>query len=220
MNVSIVEIDPIVHQFAEEYFGLPRLTVAYEDGRAFIERAGEKWDYIVHDVFTGGSVPKHLFTAEMWSATKAVLSTDGVVAVVRFLYVLMRIWLARRTIYRLKRLCRHYCHLSSIVEVFMILWTRRKQAPLIWYIPTIANQAIFCAQFPIEFRTATKEDFQGSVLREQALSLFKDREITLTTGELLLTDAENGLKGWQIKGALEHWRLIRTVLADEVWINY
>lgn len=103
MNVSVVEIDPIVHQFAEGYFGLPKLPVAYEDGRAFIERAGEKWDYIVHDVFTGGSVPAHLFTAEMWSATKAALSTDGVLAVVCYLYVLMRIWLARWTICRRKR---------------------------------------------------------------------------------------------------------------------
>jgi spermidine synthase len=87
LNVSVVEIDPVVHQFAEQYFGLPKLRgiVAYEDGRRFIERyakTGEKWDYIIHDVFTGGSVPAHLFTEEMWSATKAVLAKNGVLAVV------------------------------------------------------------------------------------------------------------------------------------------
>jgi spermidine synthase len=87
MNVSAVEIDPVVHQFAEDYFGLPKLkgTVAHEDGRAFIERSveeREKWDYIVHDVFTGGSVPGHLFTTEMWASMKAVLAENGVLAVV------------------------------------------------------------------------------------------------------------------------------------------
>jgi hypothetical protein len=104
----------------------------------------------------------------------------------------------------------------------MILWTRnlKKQVLRIWYVRTIANQAIFCADFPIEFQTATKVDFRGSVLREKALSSFKDHEIALTREELILTDAENGLKGWQIKGALGHWQVIRTVLADEIWVNY
>jgi spermidine synthase len=87
MNVSAVEIDPVVHQFAEDYFGLPKLkgTVAYEDGRTFIERSVktvEKWDYIVHDVFSGGSVPGHLFTTEIWASTKSVLAENGVLAVV------------------------------------------------------------------------------------------------------------------------------------------
>jgi len=72
----------VVHEFAEKYFGLPRLNVFYQDGRAFIEESTEKWDYIIHDVFTGGSVPTHLFTAEMWSAVKQRLSRDGVLMVV------------------------------------------------------------------------------------------------------------------------------------------
>ena len=84
----------------------------------------------------------------------------------------------------------------------------------------LSNQAIFCAEFPLEFRAATQEDFHSSVLRERALSEYMDHEITLNKGESVLTDAENGLKGWQTEGALEHWRLIRTVLADGIWINY
>jgi len=85
INVTAVEIDPIVHQFAKKYFGLPKLNVFHEDGREFVKSAakrGEKWDFIVHDVFTGGSVPAHLFTAQMWAAAKAVLADNGVVAVV------------------------------------------------------------------------------------------------------------------------------------------
>jgi spermidine synthase len=84
--VSVIEIDPVVHKFARKYFGLPRLNVFYEDGREFVEksvRTGDKWDYVVHDVFTGGSVPAHMFTIEMWNSVKSVLTRDGVVAVVR-----------------------------------------------------------------------------------------------------------------------------------------
>lgn len=86
MNVTAVEIDPVVHRFAEQYFGLPKLQkVVYEDGRGFIENnaeIGEKWDYIVHDVFTGGSLPQRLFTMEMWHVTRFVLAKHGVLAVV------------------------------------------------------------------------------------------------------------------------------------------
>ena len=87
INVSIVEIDPVVHQFAQKYFSLPTLKgeTIYADGKGFVEDAairGEKWDYIVHDVFTGGKVPERLFTREMWRATKKVLSENGVLAVV------------------------------------------------------------------------------------------------------------------------------------------
>jgi hypothetical protein len=84
-------------------------------------------------------------------------------------------------------------------------------------------KAIFCATFPITFRPATKEDFQGSVLRGKALSSFTAHEIDLSKAkdaELILTDSNNRLKIWQIEGALEHWRVIRTVLAEEIWINY
>jgi len=87
INVTIVELDPLIHQYAQQYFGLPTLRgpVYYQDGRKFIETAasrGDKWDYIVHDVFTGGSVPAELFTREMWQATKTALSPDGVLVVV------------------------------------------------------------------------------------------------------------------------------------------
>jgi spermidine synthase len=85
INVSVVEIDPVVHRFAEKYFGLRNVLVLHEDGRDFVKRSarkGEKWDYILHDVFTGGSFPAHLFTTEMWALTKDILYDDGVLAVV------------------------------------------------------------------------------------------------------------------------------------------
>lgn len=85
INVTAIEIDPVVHRLAEKYFGLPELRVFHEDGRSFIEQADETWDIIVHDVFSGGSVPQSLFTIEMWDAVRQVLSENGVLAVVWFI---------------------------------------------------------------------------------------------------------------------------------------
>jgi spermidine synthase len=42
----------------------------------------EKYDYVIHDVFSGGSVPSHLFTMEFWSELKVLLRNNGVLAVV------------------------------------------------------------------------------------------------------------------------------------------
>ena len=81
-------------------------------------------------------------------------------------------------------------------------------------------QAIFCASFVIKFRDPTQDDFQGSGLREKALSSFITNEIDLSQDDPILTDRNNHLNSWQVDGALEHWRVIRTVLADEIWINY
>jgi spermidine synthase len=83
-NITAIEIDPVVHNFAEKYFGLPELRVIHEDGRSFIEQVDETWDIIVHDVFRGGSVPESLFTLQMWDAVRRVLSKNGVLAVVWF----------------------------------------------------------------------------------------------------------------------------------------
>ena len=81
-------------------------------------------------------------------------------------------------------------------------------------------KAIFCATFALEFRNPIQDDFQGSVLREKVLSSFLKYEMDLAQDDLILTDDNNHLNSWQVNGALEHWRVIRTVLAEEICINY
>ena len=52
INTTVVEIDPVVYDFAEEYFAVdvPRGGVYLEDARKFVERTREKFDYVLHDV--------------------------------------------------------------------------------------------------------------------------------------------------------------------------
>jgi spermidine synthase len=89
INTTVVELDPVVYQFAAEYFSLPAPhKVVIEDATAFVEKstaAGgdhRKYDYIIHDVFTGGAEPIGLFTQEFLQGLKAMLTVDGVIAIV------------------------------------------------------------------------------------------------------------------------------------------
>lgn len=87
IETTIVEIDPVVHKFAGQYFGLPSNHIAaIEDAAAFVKRSQvsepAKYDYIVHDVFTGGAEPVDLFTIEFIRGLAALLKPDGVIAIV------------------------------------------------------------------------------------------------------------------------------------------
>ncbi len=58
-----------------------------EDAVAFAGRAGrDRYDFIVHDVFTGGAEPVDLFTHEFIIALKRLLKPDGAIAIVSSLF--------------------------------------------------------------------------------------------------------------------------------------
>lgn len=86
INTTIIEIDPIVHDFAVKYFDLPRGHKAViEDAVSYASRlaaTNEKYDYIVHDVFTGGAEPVDLFTLEFLQDLHSILKPGGVIAIV------------------------------------------------------------------------------------------------------------------------------------------
>ena len=94
ISATIVEIDPAVYIAARTYFGLPDPgpeNVFLEDARSWVNRrrAGmitgvnvPLFDIVVHDCFSGGGVPEHIFTAEFWEDLKATMQTEGIVVVV------------------------------------------------------------------------------------------------------------------------------------------
>ena len=88
---DIVEIDPIVHVFATKYFDLPRNhTSIIEDAVIFIGKTRSlhpaRYDFIIHDVFTGGAEPLQLFTKEFLTGLRDLLREDGTIAIVRQIY--------------------------------------------------------------------------------------------------------------------------------------
>lgn len=80
----------MVHEFATKYFHLPsNHTSVIDDAMYFVGKAlfggpeQYSYDYIIHDVFTGGSEPVELFTEGFLAGLRDLLKPDGVVAIVR-----------------------------------------------------------------------------------------------------------------------------------------
>ena len=87
INTTIVEIDPIVLEYAVEYFGLPPnhnaiVADAVHYAAEVANDTTQRYDYIIHDVFTGGAEPIALFTDEFLRNLHRALKPDGVIAIV------------------------------------------------------------------------------------------------------------------------------------------
>ena len=94
ISTTIVEIDPAVYDAARTYFGFPDPgpgKVFLEDARSWVatRRASLRatsteppFDFVIHDCFSGGGVPEHIFTLEFWEDLKTIIHPEGVVVVV------------------------------------------------------------------------------------------------------------------------------------------
>lgn len=102
LSTTVVEIDPAVYQAAKTYFGFapPEPNKVFiSDARGWVlsrtheEQTGwesapvertpdETFDIIVHDCFSGGGVPAHLFSVGFFRELLKVTNPHGVVAVV------------------------------------------------------------------------------------------------------------------------------------------
>jgi spermidine synthase len=81
--VDVVEIDPAVVQVARSYFAVPedpRLRIHVADGRAYLQRARQRYGAILVDAYSsgpyGGILPYHLATREFFEIARQHL-TDG-----------------------------------------------------------------------------------------------------------------------------------------------
>jgi len=82
-NIDGVEIDPVVSEVAEKYFGLkdnPRLNVITADARPFLQASKEKYDLIFIDAYRQPYVPFYLATADFFKLVRDRLAPDGIVA--------------------------------------------------------------------------------------------------------------------------------------------
>lgn len=57
-----------------------------------IEHNQDLYDIVVHDCFSGGAVPKHIFTLEFWDDLKAIMNPEGVLAVVSFFLLALKFY--------------------------------------------------------------------------------------------------------------------------------
>ncbi|KAI9832173.1 MAG: hypothetical protein M1819_004524 [Sarea resinae] len=224
INTTIVEIDPVVYEFATKYFELPPNHIpVIEDATAYVDRArknnvksGRDYDYIIHDVFTGGAEPIELFTPEFLSGLRDLLKPNGVIAINYAGDILLPS--ARLVINTIN-------HVFPFCRLF-----REHEAP-----PASAeesksdftNVVIFCIKdgsaSSFGFRSPNEDDFLGSYARRHYLlprfevdrAQFVERD-----GDLLWKGTTETLKKWQTKSASGHWELMRQVIPAPVWENW
>jgi len=216
VNTTIIEIDPWVHYFAGKYFGLPHnhsfvIGDAVEVVGSWQQAKAETYDYIIHDVFTGGVEPVELFTSEFLSGLHTLLKPDGVVAINYAGDVSMP---AASLIYRT---------INAVFETCRVF--REDEAPLPGTKPDdFTNMVFFCIKktTPIRFRKPKEADYLGSGARRQYLvpkheMLHKNFR---TEGDILKRGKTRELQKWQAKSSIGHWEVMRTVLPDAIWENW
>lgn len=82
-RMDVVEIDPALYDIAKREFGYvddSNISLFFEDGRTFLNRATGPYDAVFMDAFKSeATVPYQLTTRETWQRTLEVLDEDGVV---------------------------------------------------------------------------------------------------------------------------------------------
>ncbi|KAJ9156908.1 S-adenosyl-L-methionine-dependent methyltransferase [Coniochaeta hoffmannii] len=226
---TVVEIDPVVVDFAHRYFALPDegegmlLTTVVEDAVAFAEREssaagageGRRYDYIVHDVFTGGAEPVPLFTLEFLQSLAALLEPGGVVAInYAGDFALPPPAVVAKTIREVFPSCRVFREHPRDEESLRATGG------------DFANMVFFCTKSSggVEFREAREGDLLNSPSREQFLTpkhevLEGDFLVGADEGILTRNDTKK-LEKWHRKSAVGHWGVMRNVLPKEVWENW
>ncbi|KUJ20509.1 spermine/spermidine synthase [Mollisia scopiformis] len=223
IKTTIVEIDPVVHEFATKYFALPKHhTPVIADAVSYaseVAKSGAQYDYVVHDVFTGGAEPVDLFTLEFLQDLNTILKPGGVIAINYAGDLLLP---SARII------------VNTIKTVFPTCRIfRESAAPSAATIEAdgrdFTNMVIFCTNAAtsdqVTFLKPTERDFLGSGARKMYLlpkyeveeSVFEMQE---GDGGVLLRNATERFRGWQEKSALGHWAVMRTVLPKEIWEDW
>ncbi|CAG8433709.1 11273_t:CDS:2 [Ambispora gerdemannii] len=209
--VDIVEIDPVVYAFAVNYFRLAPLNKPHiQDGRKFInEASANKYDYVLHDVFTGGSVPAALFSIEALIQIQRILKEDGVLALN---YVGSQKWPDAEALGLVY---------NTIKAVFPYVNCYREGSNE--SIEVFENLVFFASAKPISFRAITTNSTHTGGLREYILETFEKWKVDLTrlsniTG--VITDHENPLNKLQLSSAFDHWHIMRELFPLEFWLDY
>ncbi|KAI0419369.1 S-adenosyl-L-methionine-dependent methyltransferase [Xylaria grammica] len=218
IDTTIVEIDPIVYKFASKHFGLPpNHTAIIEDvvswSQLNAESLHEHFDYIVHDVFTGGAEPVDLFTDTFLKGLEHMLKPSGVI-VINYAsdFTLLSLNIVVNTIRDIFPSCRIFRENEPPSEDEV----REKGRDF-------DNVMIFCVKIDdqITFRKPVEADYLQSLSRRQFL--VPRHEVPLSAfsthdevGILRANETEK-LAKWHDQSALRHWDVMRTVMPSEIW---
>jgi len=189
-----------------------------------------KYDYVVHDCFSGGGVPEHLFTKEFWADLKEIIRDDGVLAV-NFAGHLKSdaaraIWFTLQHSFGGCRV--FHDRVETNDEKRRVAKEKKAKGERVNEDEHDAflNMVFFCSPVGkrLDFRPAVQEDFLDSWLRYYILGQLMDNEVTENeiVGDVpqtvvekirwVLTDRDNKLGVYQHQSAVEHWKCACEIL--------
>lgn len=98
VSVDVVELDPIVPEFAVKYFYNLNLqdNLFICDGKEFLREKSllaarnewERYDFVVHDIFSGGMITGELLSPLVFEDIKNLLKADGILALVKIILLI------------------------------------------------------------------------------------------------------------------------------------
>ncbi|ORZ35975.1 S-adenosyl-L-methionine-dependent methyltransferase, partial [Catenaria anguillulae PL171] len=182
--LDIVELDKHVLDLARAYFPLPagphgdpaNATFHVADGRKFVEYTrGASYDFVIHDVFSGGSVPSAMFTWETFAHMRRVLKPGGTLSVN---FVGRAHELAFRHVAKTLRAVFPYVRCFAEMPEGANKDGAEAEVP-----PTgkddVANYVFYASSQPMDFRPPETRDAFNSMMRTYALHKRMENEVAL-----------------------------------------
>lgn len=182
VKTDSIEIDPEVARVAKRYFNFKSSgELIIGDARYEVSQLEKRYDFIIHDCFTGGSEPIHLLSREMLETLKTRLNDNGIL-------VLNMIGFLSGP---------DHAPLQAIAQTLDLLFSHRR----VFASETNKNfnDVVFLvSDNPIELQPNTMSNYQQQLLAK--------KEITITTDDaFVITDDYNPLESLQVAKA-EHYR--------------
>ncbi|PNS19056.1 hypothetical protein CAC42_1792 [Sphaceloma murrayae] len=227
VDTTIVELDPAVYHYAVKYFDLPtNITAHIQDAvtwtntKAMDVTYRNKYDFVLHDVFTGGAEPLALFTQSFIVNLRNLLSVDGVIAINYAGDISVQP--TKQILNTINTVFNGRC------RIFRDLVPEDPEADT----NNFTNMVVFCLhpnskndkKLPV-FRRALEADYLSSLSRKQHLEPDARNELRFPTaqemeGEKIKILTEKDIEGFrerQLESAKRHWRIMRDVMPSVVW---
>jgi spermidine synthase len=206
LEVDSVEIDPGVVSLAKEHFDYSG-PVVIEDARTFLNRSTKKYDFIVHDTFTGGVTPAHLLSQEVLERARALLLPKGIFVVNLPGFADGPHASGSHALGRTMR------EVFPIVRVFRDSVAKPGE-------PSLSNLLFFGSVEPFELTAPHDATFESPTC-ERALRSLSGWEVpAMAESAPIVTDARNPLTWMQIPAADAHYQAMNKLLPPQAWLPW
>jgi SAM-dependent methyltransferase len=206
LRVDVVEIDPAVVRFAQKYFDFAATGRVYvEDARAFLQRTEQRYDFVVHDTFTGGTTPEHLLSLEVLQRIHRTLKPGGVLALNFVGYS------------GGPRAEASFAVARTVRAVFKHVRTY-SDGPADPAHP-VGNLLFFASDDALDFVIPEGTQFASAASARVQQSFGSWRVLEHVPAGPPITDARNPLGRYQLPIAEEHFSAMQKLLPTDVWIR-